>query len=320
MTRPNRLASILALAVLAFVGAQARAQIAVFDADDYGKTDLVLLESTGNASTYIAAHDGAFEPIRELPADDPIRRLAHAIGRVDILEQNASGGRDLVTCTGAILPGGWVLTNHHCIPEDAPHKLLAASILTGYLVQGDKDTRRYTLSIDPVDWHKVLDFSLVKMQDVPGDILPLQIGGVAVDPGDPLMVIHHPLGRPQVMTRFRCFATRDQEGGPILRHRCDTQPGSSGSILFDRDMHPVALHHSGGMTPNDDHSFNKSTLLSAILRESNLLREITGNAPAGTANAAPAPARPATAPPLEKHPAPGNGLSSGGVTDILRGN
>ncbi|WP_323769252.1 serine protease [Antarctobacter sp.] len=326
MTRQNRLALIVSLTLsgaLSLSGAGAQAQVATFDADDYGKTDLVFLESSGNASAYIAAQDGAFEPIRELPADDPIRRLARAIGRVDLLEKTDRGGRELVTCTGAILPGGWVLTNHHCIPEDGPHKLLAASILTGYLVQGAKDTQRYTLSVDPADWHSALDFSLVRMTNAPADILPLLIEDVAVDPGDPLMVIHHPLGRPQVMTRFRCFATAQQEDGAILRHRCDTQPGSSGSILFDRELRAVALHHSGGMTPNDTLSFNKSTRISAILKQSDLLRDITGG-PAGKApTSAPpkTPDDPAAALPLERNPvAPGDGLSSGGITDILRGN
>lgn len=301
----------LATALVLAVAGMATAQVATFDPAEYGQVDLVLRESTGNASAYIAAQDGAFEPIRELPPDDPIRRLARAIGRLDLLQQRPDGSRGLVTCTGAILPGGWVLTNHHCIPQDSANRLLAASILTGYLVQGDEGTQRYALSIAPHDWHKVLDFSLVRMTEMPADILPLMIEDVAVDPGDPLMVIHHPLGKPQVMTRFRCFAMREQDDSPILRHRCDTQPGSSGSILFDRALHPVALHHSGGMTPNDDKSFNKSTRISAILQASGLLREIAGQAPAAV--------RPVeSAAPESATPRPG--LSPGGVNDLLRGN
>lgn len=303
---------------LTLVGAEATAQVATFDADDYGKADLVFLESSGNASSYIAAQDGAFEPIRELPEDDPIRRLARSIGRVDLLEKTDRGGRELVTCTGAVLPGGWVLTNHHCIPAGGG-PLLAASILTGYLVQGGTGTERYSLSVNPADWHSVLDFSLVRMTDAPADILPLMIRDVDVDPGDPLMVIHHPLGRPQVMTRFRCFATAQQGDGTVLRHRCDTLPGSSGALLFDRDLHPVALHHSGGMTANDDRSFNIGTRISAILDGSDLLREIMGPAP--SAPPAKTPDSPATRLPLERGPAPtGDGLSSGGITDMLRGN
>ncbi|SMX38739.1 trypsin-like serine peptidase [Maliponia aquimaris] len=306
-----RLATALTLAL----SGTALAQVATFDPAEYGHVDLVLRESTGNASAYIAAQDGAFEPIRELPQDDPIRRIAGAIGRLDLLQRNPDGSRGLVTCTGAILPGGWVLTNHHCIPQDGDSQLLAASILTGYLTQGDTGTHRYTLSLAPQDWHKVLDFSLVRMTDLPADILPLMIEDVEVDPGDSLMVIHHPLGKPQVMTRFRCFATRDQDGSPILRHRCDTQPGSSGSILFDRALHPVALHHSGGMTPNDDTSFNKSTRISAILQASDLLREITGQARTVPA-AGPMPVERSA--PEATTPRPG--LSVGGVNDLLRGN
>ncbi|MGP6089796.1 trypsin-like serine peptidase [Antarctobacter jejuensis] len=314
MFRYLRLALSSALA-LSFP-AVALGQVAMFDASDYGKTDLPLLESTGDASAYIAANDGAFEPIRELPEDDPIRRIASAIGRVDILQRSPDGSRGLVTCSGSILPGGWVLTNHHCIPEGADSTLLAASIVTGYLVQG-QDAARYTLSVAPEDWHSILDFSLVRMREVPTDILPLMVSDVGIDAGDPLIVIHHPLGRPQVMTRFRCFAAREQADDVILRHRCDTQPGSSGSILFDRDLRPVALHHTGGMTPNDDRSFNKSTRLTAILQQSALLREIVG----GAVSADRAPASPPAEQPLspEHAPAAPKGLSAGGITDILRG-
>jgi V8-like Glu-specific endopeptidase len=307
----------LAAAMAMGVAAAVPAQVAVFDAGDYGQTDLVFRESTGNASAYIAAQDGAFEPIRELPKDDPIRHLAAAIGRLDLLELAPDGTRGLVTCTGAILPGGWVLTNHHCIPNDSDHRLLAASILTGYLVQGDEGAKRYTLSVAPEDWHDVLDFSLVRMQDIADDILPLILTQTAVDPGDSLTVIHHPLGRPQVMTRFRCFAIREQQEGPILRHRCDTQPGSSGSILFNREMIPVALHHSGGMTPNDDKSFNKSTRISAILQASELLQSITGASPMADSPAVSPEKAPQTTPEIT---APDTGLSAGGINDMLRGN
>jgi hypothetical protein len=315
----RRLGLGLALAVaLAGLPGTGMAQVARFDPDDYGQTDLSTNESTGDAASYVAANSGAFEPIRELPLDNPIRRTAEAVGRLDLLQEAPNGTRGLVTCTGAILPGGWVLTNHHCIPHEGEKRLLAASIMLGYLQQGDKDVARYRLSVDPSDWHAYLDFSLVRMIDVPVEVTPLQLAETWVDPGDALMVIHHPLGKPQVMTRFRCFAFREQDDGPILRHRCDTQPGSSGSILFDSALRAVALHHSGGMTPNDSASYNQSTRLSAILETSALLREIAGTAPVPGTGTAPQ-AAPAQA--VESAPAPSDGgMSAGGITDLLRGN
>ncbi len=303
-------------ATLAALSGGATAQMAYFDADDYGQTDLLVRESTGNASTYIASNKGAFEPIRELPKDDPIRQLALAVGRVDLLSVGPDGTRGLGTCTGSVLPGGWVITNHHCIPGRDGHELLAASILIGYLEQGKEDSNHYRLSVDPSDTHEFLDFSLVRLQDIPPNVTPLVFEETLVDPGDSLMVIHHPLGRPQVMTRFRCFAARSQDDGPILRHRCDTQPGSSGSILFDREMRPVALHHSGGMTADDDTSFNKSTRISDILAQSGLLRDISTDAVEYRPTKAPQVAPP---PQVEASP-PSPGLSAGGINDLLRSN
>lgn len=301
---------------LASLSSGAMAQMAYFDAADYGQTDLLVRESTGNASTYIAANKGAFEPIRELPVDNPIRQLALAVGRVDLLSEGPDGTRGLGTCTGSVLPGGWVITNHHCIPGRDGHTLLAASILIGYLTQGEEDNHRYRLSVNPSDWHEFLDFSLVRLTDIPPDVVPLNFEQTRVDPGDSLMVIHHPLGRPQVMTRFRCFADKTQDDGPILRHRCDTQPGSSGSILFDGQMRPVALHHSGGMTQNDDSSFNKSTRISAILAQSELLRDIAAQ---GGDHRQAAPPKPVEAV-RPANPNPNTPMSAGGINDLLRGN
>ncbi len=303
----------LSVAILAVISGPCLAQMAYFDAENYGQTDLLRLESTGDASSYIASNKGAFEPIRELPVDDPIRQMALAVGRIDLLSEGPDGTRGLGTCTGSVLPNGWVITNHHCIPGRDGHQLLAASILIGYLEQGQDDSNRYRLSVDPSDWHDLLDFSLVRLQDSPPNVRPLKFEDVHVDPGDSLMVIHHPLGRPQVMTRFRCFAARTQDDGPILRHRCDTQPGSSGSILFDRQMRPVALHHSGGMTANDDTSFNRSTRISAILTQSGLLRDISNASDEHRPSADPQPPKIETSPPAQ-------GLSTGGINDLLRGN
>ncbi|MBU1175871.1 MAG: serine protease [Alphaproteobacteria bacterium] len=333
MTDKRKTATMLsALALWAALSGSAAAQMAVFDPSDYGQTDLRFRESTGDASAYIAEQEGAFEPIRELAPGDPIRLLASAIGRIDLLVAEPNGEKALYTCTGAILEGGWVLTNHHCIPEPGKENLVEASILMGYLAMGDEGVARYRLSVEPGDWNETLDYSLARLLDTPGpEVTPLRISTIPVEAGDSLIVIHHPLGRPQVMTRFRCFAIRDQDGGPILRHSCDTQPGSSGSLLFNRNLQPVALHHSGGMTPTDSASFNSSTRLTVIIAQSPVLAELAATtSPAGTTPAGPHPTGP-----TEVAPAGGldfgssggsggstssSGMSAQGINDLLTGN
>lgn len=315
---------LMALALWAALGGAATAQVAQFDPSDYGQTDLRFRESTGDASAYIAENEGAFEPIRELSLSDPIRKIASSIGRIDLLVQESDGEKALYTCTGAILEGGWVLTNHHCIPEPGKENLIEASILMGYLAMGDEGVARYRLSVEPTDWDETLDFSLARMIDMPGpEVTPLRLSTTSVEPGDSLIVIHHPLGRPQVMTRFRCFAIREQDGGPILRHSCDTQPGSSGSLLFNRSLQPVALHHSGGMTPSDNTSFNRSTRLALIIGQSQTLAAMAAT-PTDAAGIVSARPRPTGATEMISPSDPGfvgsGGMSVEGINDLLTGN
>ncbi|MEV6211510.1 effector-associated domain EAD1-containing protein [Kitasatospora sp. NPDC051914] len=51
-----------------------------------------------------------------------------------------------------------------------------------------------------------------------------------------------------------------------LRHGADTEPGSSGSPCFDRDLNPVALHHSGDpdYSPGHRPAYNEAIPLPAV--------------------------------------------------------
>ncbi len=314
-------AALCALALLK--GAQiSEAQPAFFDPRDYGKAELSVFESTGNASKYIAGQKGAFEPVHELPEYDPIRQRARAIGRIDLLLQGANGSRSMHTCTGTVMPKGWVLTNHHCIPARSKKKLIAASILMDYLTVDGGGSRRYKLSTRPQDWHSELDFSLVRALQVPDSRYgTITFSGAKVRAREALLVIHHPLGRPKVMTRFRCFATQNQPHRSILRHRCDTMPGSSGALLFNRQLEAVVLHHSGGMVPNDDRSYNKGTRIEAILSASKSLSDLALNGaprpPANSQQPKPGDSRPAATVTNQK----GNEASRvDAVNRLLRGN
>ena len=64
-------------------------------------------------------------------------------------------------------------------------------------------------------------------------------------------MIHHPLASPMKVSQKGCEFVEEQDG--LIKHRCDTQPGSSGSgILLPDYDHPGkhANHrnpHSGRM-------------------------------------------------------------------------
>jgi V8-like Glu-specific endopeptidase len=60
-------------------------------------------------------------------------------------------------------------------------------------------------------------------------------------------IIQHPMGGPKMVSiepRLVVFA-----GEGRLQYLTDTQPGSSGSPVFDLEWNLVGLHHSGGWIP-----------------------------------------------------------------------
>ena len=96
------------LAALLATQAPAIAQAAGFHPSDYGRAQLPTRQSTGDSAAYIEANKGgAFEPVGELDADDPLAALARPIGRLDVVLRNARTGEEIGTsCTGALLAGG----------------------------------------------------------------------------------------------------------------------------------------------------------------------------------------------------------------------
>jgi Trypsin-like peptidase domain len=265
--------SVIAAAAVMQANAPAQAQVAMFDADNYGNANLLRRQSASDADAFISQSGGAFEPIGLLRADDEIRKVARSIGRVDVVLREDGGREFLATCTGTLLPHGLVLTNHHCIPVSGPRKPVRASILMNYLEQDGRDSRRFDLSVTPTDSNEKLDFSIVSVQGDTTGFEGINLSDAPVQPGQSLVVIHHPQGRPMVMTRFRCQAYADQPDQNALRHRCDTLPGSSGAmILTSSGLKGVALHFAGGLQPGDERSFNLSTRITALVEASPAIR------------------------------------------------
>ena len=304
----------------------ARAQSIGFDPADYGRAQLPSRQTTGDAAAYVDQNKGAFEPISELDPKDGLAALARPIGRVDIVLRNARTGQQVgASCTGALLPGDYVLTNHHCLPQSGDLAPVKASILMDYLTLDGKGSRRFEIDPKPVEFDARLDYALARVAGNPSAAYgTVRLSGETVPGNRSMLVIHHPIGRPKVMSRFRCFAMKDQAEGPDLRHRCDTLGGSSGSLMFDASVAGIALHKEGGLDPKDPSSFNKATRLSAILGRSRILSEIAASQGRPVAAAAPAGDAPAGTPPAKTgaapSPRPADGpLDPAGMNAILRG-
>ncbi len=268
------ISGLIAAAAVMQANTPAQAQIALFDAHQFGVANPSTRQSVGDADDFIAKSGGAFEPIRALRPDDEIRKIARSVGRVDVLAKNESGADVSWSCTGTLLQHGYVLTNHHCIPGEGHVTPVRAIIWMNYLEQDGREAHRFELSVTPVETDEKLDFAIVKVQGDASEFEGLRLSSAAVQPDQSLLVLHHPQRRPMVMTRFRCQAYSEQPDAASLRHRCDTLPGSSGALILSNSLQGVALHFLGGMQPGDDHSFNTSTRVTALAGASATIRAL----------------------------------------------
>lgn len=319
LTRPRHLRAALAALALGLGMGAASAQEVLFDPSDYGRAQLPVRQSTGDAARFIAASEGgAFEPISELAPSDRMARLARPVGRVDILLTDTRTGEEGASaCTGTLLGEGLVLTNHHCLPQSGPMRVKEASLLMDYLALDGEGSRRFALDPVPVEFSADFDYAIARVEGAPStDYGTLPLGLPREGGGQARTVIHHPLGRPKVMSRFRCLALPDRSRMPAVAHRCDTLPGSSGSPVLDDTGRAVALHFAGGLDAADPSSFNSAVDMRALAQVSPIIGGLIESGGASVA-ADPTPAAPAR-PAAPAAPADGP-LTTDRMNDILRG-
>ncbi|MEL6373616.1 MAG: serine protease [Pseudomonadota bacterium] len=278
-------------ALMLTLASSAFAQTLTLPSEAYGKVVLPETQSLGDAAAIAARNRNVFEPIGLLDRSDPLFELARSIVRVDI---KLKVGKGFATsfCTGSLVAPRLILTNHHCFSANES-RIVAASVVLDYVNPNGKGARRVPLTLKAVEADKALDFSLIPLQQPITDRKPIEIVGPLVKRLSRLLIIHHPGGRAKVMTRFRCAsAGSSPANGPGLHHRCDTQRGSSGAIIFNAARRMVGLHHSGGLTPNDPRSYNRASLMASVLRRSRVLAQLISRAKAQPPTAK-APAKPA---------------------------
>ena len=174
-----------------------------------------------------------------------------AVARIETANEDGIGTGFLVRGPDlhADLPPLVLMTNGHVIPEglaaDAAVVAFHASI-TGKLEPQRFHVRRqwwYAPSHAPE-----LDTTLLELDGLPSDVTPVPIAtripNLHADATPRAYVIGHPRGLEQPQ-----FSLQDNHilgfNETRLHYRSPTEPGSSGSPVFDKDWELIGLHHSG---------------------------------------------------------------------------
>ncbi|HEX9968472.1 MAG TPA: serine protease, partial [Solirubrobacterales bacterium] len=179
---------------------------------------------------------------------------SRAIGRVNVGD---GSGRVTGYGTGALVAPQVLLTNHHVLPnaETAAGSAIEFDFEDGTDGQ-PRQSRRFPFAPEALFVaDEELDFALVA---VGGDATALRAYGYnplieaegKAIVGEFVTIVQHPRGeRKQVALRENKIVDVFDN---LLHYAADTEPGSSGSLVFNDQWETVALHHASVPAPEHD--------------------------------------------------------------------
>ncbi|MDR4947173.1 DNA/RNA non-specific endonuclease [Neobacillus cucumis] len=200
-------------------------------------------------------------------------KAAKPVCRIEVRDRI---GRTLGFGTGFLVSPNLLLTNNHVLENEDSALFSVAQF--NYEMDFDQKERpiksfRFNPNILFITDQK-LDFTLVAIEEISADgskssdfgFLPLlpQKGKVLL--GEYVSIIQHPSGAPKAVA-FRENKIIDIFDD-YIHYSTDTQPGSSGSPVFNDQWIVVGLHHAGVPDPNDTTNYisNEAIRISSILK------------------------------------------------------
>ncbi|MBL8213705.1 MAG: trypsin-like peptidase domain-containing protein [Bryobacterales bacterium] len=190
--------------------------------------------------------------------------LRRTVGRV---VARASSGGFPKPGTGFLVAPGVLLTNRHVLDWSDIGQPGLAEIVPQTVVEFDNEEGLDNLAAPPQarfrlrpdilllasEWHD-LDYVLVAVESrsLQGDAIGIESLGFnrltgelgKINKGEPVFIIQHPRGEPKkVVLRNNLLVSRD-EASNFLTYEANTDRGSSGSPVYNREWEVVALHHS----------------------------------------------------------------------------
>lgn len=198
------------------------------------------------------AHERIIGLSNDLQAANFLPRGARAARTVARLTLRRAG-REIPLGTGFLVSPRLLMTNHHVLPEADFAKACFAEFDAQIGVDSaPDDVVRVELAPDDLFLaHEPLDFALVALAPADGDVPPGEVFGwnrLSVRTGKLVVgelvnIIGHPSGRlKEIALRDNKLITRLDD---FLHYRTDTEPGNSGSPVFNDQWEVVALHHMG---------------------------------------------------------------------------
>ncbi|WP_439621124.1 trypsin-like peptidase domain-containing protein [Hyphomonas sp.] len=113
---------------------------------------------------------------------------------------------------------------------------------------------------------------------------PLDLAAMTLAEGSELMMLHHPGGQRQMLTRRNCKVLKRASGADV-RHKCDTLQGSSGApVISTAHEAVVGLHIEGFRTysvtdTSSDSAVNRAIEIADLAKTSPIIRQLVDQNP-----------------------------------------
>jgi endonuclease/exonuclease/phosphatase family metal-dependent hydrolase len=164
--------------------------------------------------------------------------------------------------TGFLVGRGVLMTNNHVL-ETADQ---AAEAVAEFDFEDGTTTVAVRLAPDQLFLTDVdLDFTLVACDDAPiagVPPIPLSRDPASIMHNERVSIIQHPAGRRKEIALHENEVTKVMD--KVIHYRTDTEPGSSGSPVFNNRWQLVALHHAGWNEPGGS-ATNEGVRISTIV-------------------------------------------------------
>jgi hypothetical protein len=173
--------------------------------------------------------------------------------------------------SGFLIATDLLLTNHHVLPDETSADASTAEFNYQVNWAGDLEpVRRYTLDSTRFRTSEALDYTIVRVKESPGDLFGFVDLSKRGQPtvNDFVSIIQHPQGG----TKQICFTDNKVSAvfGDLLQYSTDTEPGSSGSPVFNQAWEIVGLHHRGGGLAGPDgkkYFTNEGIQIASVMRD-----------------------------------------------------
>lgn len=241
LAEPQRDRAIARVATVAHVDSDTAARIVDYD-------DPAALGLTGASLRKAEALQGKTVDYLGVAWLEAGRLASHAVARICNREGSPLG-------TGFLVSDRLLMTNNHVIGDSTQASELIAEFGYEVSLSGGR-TKPVRFLFDPATFFETdseddLDFTLIALGrslDPAGAAktfgrCPLSASAVKHSVGEPVNIIQHPNGDyKQIVVRENRILHR---GDNVLHYVADTEPGASGSPVFNDEWHVVALHHWG---------------------------------------------------------------------------